>query len=103
MACFSKIREIVEAFGSHVHMELQQRGVEFSQLFGKYDHLRAALLEKMPAMETSRSSAVETNGEIEADSSPSENYDGLLLSGLNSGTETQDSVSFLLFLLFYDN
>lgn len=94
----NKIREIVEAFGSHVHMELQQRGVEFSQLFGKYDHLRGALLEKMPAMEASRTSAVETNGEIEADSSPSENYDGLLLSGLNSGTETQDSNALLVLL-----
>lgn len=94
----NKIREIVEAFGSHVHMELQQRGVEFSQLFGKYDHLRGALLERMPPMETSRTSAVETNGEIEADSSPSENYDGLLLGGLNSGTETQDSNALLVLL-----
>lgn len=31
-------------------MELQQRGIEFTQLFRQHGHLRPALLEKMPAM-----------------------------------------------------
>lgn len=35
-------------------MDLQQRGVEFTQLFGTYQHLRPALLEKMPAMQINR-------------------------------------------------
>ena len=40
-----------------MHIELQQRGIEFSQLFKKYDHLRPALLERMPPMETARPQA----------------------------------------------
>ncbi|KAG8233266.1 hypothetical protein J437_LFUL009976 [Ladona fulva] len=44
----SRIREIVSSFGSHLNVDLQQRGVEFSQLFSKYDHLRHPLLERMP-------------------------------------------------------
>ncbi|XP_015586136.1 AP-1 complex subunit gamma-1 isoform X4 [Cephus cinctus] len=52
-----KIRQIVDTFGSNLHIELQQRGVEFSQLFRKYEHLRPALLERMPPMETARPQA----------------------------------------------
>lgn len=74
-------------------MELQQRGVEFTQLFGKYSNLRGALLERMPPMEVSRTSAPETNGDVEADSSPNDNFESIILGGLNSGPETQDSVS----------
>ncbi|CAG9585771.1 unnamed protein product [Danaus chrysippus] len=47
-----KIRVIIDTFGSHIHIELQQRGVELSQLYKQYAHLRPALLERMPAMET---------------------------------------------------
>lgn len=51
-------------------MELQQRGVEYSQLFGKYSHLRPPLLERMPPMELTRSqSDHHTNGDI-SDSEP---------------------------------
>ncbi|KAH9629399.1 hypothetical protein HF086_013313 [Spodoptera exigua] len=46
-----KIRVIIDTFGSHIHIELQQRGVELSQLYRKYAHLRPALLERMPAMD----------------------------------------------------
>ncbi|KAH0951556.1 hypothetical protein HN011_005403 [Eciton burchellii] len=52
-----KIRQIIDTFGSNLHIELQQRGIEFSQLFRKYDHLRPALLERMPPMETARPQA----------------------------------------------
>lgn len=48
-------------------MELQQRGVEFSQLFGKYSHLRPPLLERMPPMEVVRHSDNQTNGEVGSD------------------------------------
>ncbi|XP_039292459.1 AP-1 complex subunit gamma-1 isoform X3 [Nilaparvata lugens] len=81
----SKIRELVEMFGSHVHMELQQRGVEFTQLFGKYGHLRGALLERMPPMESaaarSRDPAADTNGDVTpglaaGDSSPEDMLGG---------------------------
>ncbi|CAH0406662.1 unnamed protein product [Chilo suppressalis] len=46
-----KIRVIIDTFGSHIHIELQQRGVELSQLYRQYAQLRPALLERMPAME----------------------------------------------------
>ncbi|XP_045784148.1 AP-1 complex subunit gamma-1 isoform X2 [Maniola jurtina] len=46
-----KIRVIIDTFGSHIHIELQQRGVELSQLYKQYAHLRPALLERMPPME----------------------------------------------------
>ncbi|CAK1552596.1 unnamed protein product [Leptosia nina] len=46
-----KIRVIIDTFGSHIHIELQQRGVELSQLFRQYANLRPALLERMPPME----------------------------------------------------
>ena len=46
-----KIQEIIDAFGSHLEIDLQQRGVEFSQLFRKYNGMRTALLEQMPPME----------------------------------------------------
>ncbi|XP_066584813.1 AP-1 complex subunit gamma-1 isoform X3 [Prorops nasuta] len=52
-----KIRQIIDTFGSNLHIELQQRGIEFSQLFRKYDHMRPALLERMPPMETARPQA----------------------------------------------
>lgn len=54
---YRKIRQIIDTFGSNLHIELQQRGTEFSQLFRKYDHLRPALLERMPPMETARPQA----------------------------------------------
>ncbi|XP_039453570.1 AP-1 complex subunit gamma-1 isoform X4 [Culex pipiens pallens] len=48
-----RAKQIVEAFGTHLHIDLQQRGVEFSQLFRDYSHLRPALLEKMPKLQKS--------------------------------------------------
>ncbi|XP_034248524.1 AP-1 complex subunit gamma-1 isoform X4 [Thrips palmi] len=49
-----RIRQMVQQFGSHLHIELQQRGVEFTQLFNSHAHLRPALLERMPPMEAIR-------------------------------------------------
>ena len=46
-----KIQDIIDAFGSHLEVDLQQRGVEFSQLFKRFDSMRSALLEPMPPME----------------------------------------------------
>lgn len=52
-------------FGSHLNIDLQQRGVEFMQLFGNYNHLREALLERMPAMAINRINMANGNGEVE--------------------------------------
>ncbi|XP_012277854.1 AP-1 complex subunit gamma-1 isoform X3 [Orussus abietinus] len=71
-----KIRQIIDTFGSNLHIELQQRGIEFSQLFRKYENLRPALLERMPPMETARPQAngiiglVNGEPELEEDKSP---------------------------------
>lgn len=51
---FSEIKCIIDSFGSHLNVDLQQRSVEFSQLFKTHSNLRPALLEKMPPMQISR-------------------------------------------------
>uniref|UniRef100_A0A8D0IYH4 Adaptor related protein complex 1 subunit gamma 2 n=2 Tax=Sus scrofa TaxID=9823 RepID=A0A8D0IYH4_PIG len=47
----NRIRQVVSIYGSCMDVELQQRAVEYNTLFRKYDHMRAAILEKMPLME----------------------------------------------------
>jgi hypothetical protein len=97
---FSKIRQIIDTFGSHLHIELQQRGVEFSQLFRKYEHMRPALLERMPPMETARPNAVNnpaamTNGETSEDLDSTGDEGNLHVDGRKGfgESEIQDSVS----------
>ncbi|CAB4062291.1 AP1G1 [Lepeophtheirus salmonis] len=46
-----KIQEIVDTFGCHMEVDLQQRGVEFSRLFREHNNLRPAILESMPPLE----------------------------------------------------
>ncbi|XP_012920734.1 AP-1 complex subunit gamma-like 2 isoform X4 [Heterocephalus glaber] len=46
-----RIRQVVSIYGSCLDVELQQRAVEYNVLFQKYDHMRAAILEKMPLVE----------------------------------------------------
>ncbi|XP_072389178.1 AP-1 complex subunit gamma-1 isoform X1 [Diabrotica undecimpunctata] len=71
----NKIQQIISSFCSSLHVELQQRGVEYSQLFGKYSHLRPALLERMPPMEITRTQTEnQTNGDV-SDSEPRSNED----------------------------
>lgn len=56
----------MQVFASHINMEMQQRGSEYSQLFAHYDNLRPALLERMPPLEVVHSQnhpADLTNGE----------------------------------------
>ncbi|KAL1780440.1 AP-1 complex subunit gamma-like 2 isoform X1 [Sigmodon hispidus] len=48
-----RIRQVVSIYGSCVDIELQQRAVEYNVLFQKYDHMRAAILEKMPLVDRS--------------------------------------------------
>ncbi|XP_005091259.1 AP-1 complex subunit gamma-1 isoform X2 [Aplysia californica] len=46
-----KLKQVLAQYGSSTNVELQQRSVEYSNLFGKYDHMRPALLEHMPLIE----------------------------------------------------
>lgn len=89
---FRKIRQIIDAFGSHLNVELQQRGVEFSQLFKKYEYLRPALLERMPPMEVARTSHDNgppmTNGDLEE-----EELSNSVADDQSPVTQHQDSVS----------
>ncbi|KAM8727456.1 AP-1 complex subunit gamma-like 2 [Acanthopagrus schlegelii] len=56
-----RIRSIVSIYGSCIDVELQQRAVEYNALFKKYDHMRAAVLERMPVIE--KNTPGQTNGE----------------------------------------
>ncbi|XP_055613993.1 AP-1 complex subunit gamma-1 isoform X2 [Uranotaenia lowii] len=58
----SRAKQIIEAFGTHLHIDLQQRGVEFAQLFRDYSHLRPALLEKMPKIQKSLTNGTDNGG-----------------------------------------
>ncbi|XP_028987878.1 AP-1 complex subunit gamma-like 2 [Betta splendens] len=51
-----RIRSIVSIYGSCIDVELQQRAVEYNALFKKYDHMRTAVLERMPVIEKTSSS-----------------------------------------------
>uniref|UniRef100_M3ZE20 AP-1 complex subunit gamma n=1 Tax=Xiphophorus maculatus TaxID=8083 RepID=M3ZE20_XIPMA len=57
-----RIRSIVSIYGSCIDVELQQRAVEYNALFKKYDHMRAAVLERMPVIQ--KNSLGQTNGEL---------------------------------------
>nr|XP_037284482.1 AP-1 complex subunit gamma-1-like isoform X1 [Rhipicephalus microplus] len=64
-----RIKKVVDAFGGNMNVELQQRSIEFSSLFSKFDHLRGSLLERMPPMESKSlaSSAALDNGQARED------------------------------------
>uniref|UniRef100_A0A8C3G9Y3 AP-1 complex subunit gamma n=1 Tax=Cyclopterus lumpus TaxID=8103 RepID=A0A8C3G9Y3_CYCLU len=65
----NRIKKVVLIYGSSIDVELQQRAVEYNALFKKYDHMRPALLERMPIMEKTAANGpteiVQTNGETE--------------------------------------
>ncbi|KRT82627.1 hypothetical protein AMK59_3340 [Oryctes borbonicus] len=95
-----KIQQIVSSFCSSLHIELQQRGVEFTQLFGKHGNLRAALLERMPPMELVRQETdAQANGDSEqletkSDDSPkhTNNESNALLDLLGSDSSDLDVI-----------
>jgi AP-1 complex subunit gamma-1 len=60
-----KIQQIIDAFGSHIDTDLQQRGVEFSSLFRRYDNMRSALLEPMPPFEKDPSSTSQSSSSMQ--------------------------------------
>ncbi|XP_033929725.1 AP-1 complex subunit gamma-1-like isoform X2 [Melopsittacus undulatus] len=66
----NRVRKIVSVYSSSIDVELQQRAVEYNTLFKKYDHMRPALLERMPVMEkvtiNGLTEIVQSNGETES-------------------------------------
>ena len=88
--------QTIDAFGSHLDVDLQQRGVEFGQLFRSQQSMRPQLLEPMPPMERDKTLAtpetpsatalVKENGVQEA---PQEERNPILdLLGLDDGGGT---------------
>uniref|UniRef100_F6UVW5 AP-1 complex subunit gamma n=1 Tax=Xenopus tropicalis TaxID=8364 RepID=F6UVW5_XENTR len=65
----NRIKKVVSIYGSSIDVELQQRAVEYNALFKKYDHMRPALLERMPIMEKALTNGptdlAQTNGETD--------------------------------------
>ena len=60
-----KIQEIMDSFSCHMEIDLQQRGVEFSQLFTKYPTLRSGVLEIMDPIAMEKDTTADTaNGEL---------------------------------------
>eukprot|EP00106_Octopus_bimaculoides_P016729 XP_014784171.1 PREDICTED: AP-1 complex subunit gamma-1-like isoform X1 [Octopus bimaculoides] len=51
-----KIKDAIIKYSRSTIVELQQRSIEYSSLFSKYDHMRGALLEHMPLIESKRQS-----------------------------------------------
>ena len=49
------IQHIIDGFGTHLDSDLQQRGVEFGQLFRSQAGMRGQLLEPMPVLEKEKS------------------------------------------------
>ncbi|XP_030386724.1 AP-1 complex subunit gamma-1 isoform X1 [Scaptodrosophila lebanonensis] len=88
--CVEEVQALITSFGSHLNVDLQQRGVEFTQLFGNYKHLRPPLLEKMPAMQISRISSQngESSGSFD-DNSPDVIENGI--EGNSSGHQLIES------------
>ncbi|VVC33779.1 Hypothetical protein CINCED_3A007376 [Cinara cedri] len=87
-----KIHEMVASFTTHMHTDLQQRGIEYNQLFNRYDQMRDGLLERMPAMESNRTQRSQWNETIENISSSND----LLVPDVNP--ETNDSNALLVLL-----
>lgn len=80
--CQDEIQSLIQSFGSHLNVDLQQRGVEFTQLFGSHNHLRPALLEKMPPMQISRIATQNGSGGVGSGGSFDENNPDLIENGI---------------------
>lgn len=65
-----RIRQVVSIYGSCIDVELQQRAVEYNALFKKYDHMRGAVLEKMPLMDKGQSDENEDDDELRKEEKP---------------------------------
>ncbi|XP_029422689.1 AP-1 complex subunit gamma-like 2 isoform X2 [Nannospalax galili] len=86
----NRIRQVVSIYGSCVDVELQQRAVEYNTLFRKYDHMRAAILEKMPLVE---------RGGPQVDEEAKDNKSASQLLGTAAPVPTEPQATKLLDLL----
>lgn len=95
--CAASIQQVIDSFGSHVDVDLQQRGVEFGQLFRSQAALRPQILEAMPPMERNKSlDTVTTTNTVPPRSTSST---ALLENGLGEPAAPVESNSTLIDLL----
>lgn len=74
-------------FGCHLNVDLQQRGIEYSQLFSRHQALRPAIMERIPALErTAQTEQGLING-----GSVSNGDDELLMDDLNPYPSRQNN------------
>jgi AP-1 complex subunit gamma-1 len=57
------IRKLISLYSTSLNVELQQRSIEYSALFRSQEAIRIGLLERMPILEKSPSSAALANGD----------------------------------------
>ena len=96
-----KIQDTIDAFHVHMEIDLQQRGVEFSQLFTKVDrNIRDSVLEPMAPMQRDvlgRNTA-ESNGDILNDAQESligNDLNSLSLIGSSTNSNVGGDISLL--------
>lgn len=94
---------MIDSFGSHLNVDLQQRGVEFSQLFRAHSNLRPALLEKMPPMQISRvanqnGDSPEENGGVELIENGLDDFENLKVPPMSDSVSCEfiNSIKFFL-------
>jgi len=61
------IRRLISLYATSLNVELQQRSIEYGALFRSLDAIRIGLLERMPVLEKSASSAALANGDTRPD------------------------------------
>ncbi|XP_026463858.1 AP-1 complex subunit gamma-1 isoform X2 [Ctenocephalides felis] len=96
------IHAILDSFGSHLHVDLQQRGVEFSQLFREYSQLRPALLERMPPLQSIGQQKNNENGDGLLDDVLNVHDDSNVSSAASMNTNSNDAMSSALLDLLGD-
>ncbi|KAJ6638465.1 AP-1 complex subunit gamma-1, partial [Pseudolycoriella hygida] len=90
-----EIKSVIDSFGSHLNVDLQQRGVEFSQLFRAHSNLRPALLEKMPPMQVTRvvnqnGDSTEENGGVELIENGLDDYENMKTAPISESNALLD-------------
>lgn len=88
-----RIKAVIDGYGGSTHVELQQRSVEYSNIFSKYDNLRSALLEPMPLIEGSRSKNVLANSESSSDLLNEENIPNGVVNSAEKAKNTLNTES----------
>lgn len=89
----SRVKQFLDVFATNISAELQQRAVEFSSLFKKYNYLCPSILERMPVMENKGYSIHTTiqNTEI----AESKSFNNVVEENKKNYEKTQDHIKLL--------